>query len=63
MQQEVWKTEPSLGELFNDLSRETKQLVRQEVELVMAPQRFRADAGGVGHLAADQPAAAQPQDR
>jgi hypothetical protein len=39
-----------------------RPLFGQKIELVVALERLGADAGGVGHLTADQPAAAQPQD-
>ena len=48
MQQETWRSEPSLGELFGDLARETKQLVRAEVELAKVELKESATRVGKG---------------
>jgi hypothetical protein len=48
MEPEVWKAEPTLGELFNDLSRETKQLVRQEIQLARLELKDSATRMGRG---------------
>ena len=48
MQQETWKSEPSLGDLFSDLARETKQLVRAEVQLAKIELKDSATRVGKG---------------
>jgi drug/metabolite transporter (DMT)-like permease len=48
MQQQGWKPEPSIGELFGDLTRETKHLVRQEVELAKVELKESAIRMGKG---------------
>ncbi|MEX2283901.1 MAG: phage holin family protein [Gemmatimonadota bacterium] len=48
MQQQAWKPETSLGELFGDLTRETKHLVRQEVELAKVELKESAVRMGKG---------------
>ena len=48
MQQQSWRNEPSLGELFGDLTRETKQLVRQEVQLAKIELKESAKQVGRG---------------
>ena len=48
MQQETWRSEPSLGELFGDLARETSQLVRAEVQLAKVELKESATQVGKG---------------
>ena len=48
MQQPAWKQETSLGELFGELTRETKQLVRQEVQLAKIELKESATRMGKG---------------
>jgi hypothetical protein len=48
MQQETWRSEPSLGELFGDLARETQQLVRAEVRLAKVELKESASRLGKG---------------
>ena len=48
MQQQTWRSEPSLGELFGDLARETKQLVRSEVQLAKVELKDSATRVGKG---------------
>jgi uncharacterized membrane protein YqjE len=45
---EVWKSEPSLGELFSDLTRETKQLVTNEIQLAKLELKENATRMGKG---------------
>ena len=45
---QTWSPEPSLGELFGDLARETKQLVKQEVELAKLELKENATRAGKG---------------
>lgn len=48
MQQQAWKQEQSLGELFGELTRETKQLVKQEVQLAKVELKDSATRMGKG---------------
>lgn len=47
-EQRFGQPEPSLGELFNDLTRETKMLLRQEVQLAKIELRHTAKHAGRG---------------
>lgn len=44
----TWSSEPSLGELFSDLTRETKQLVRKEIQLAKLELKENATRMGKG---------------
>ena len=46
--QEIWKSEPSLGELFHDLTKESRLLLRQEVQLAKAELKQSATRMGRG---------------
>ncbi len=48
MQQQPWKQETTLGELFGDLARETRQLVHQEVQLAKVELKESAARMGKG---------------
>jgi Putative Actinobacterial Holin-X, holin superfamily III len=45
---QTWSPEPSLGELFSDLTRETKLLVRKEVQLAKLELKENAMRMGKG---------------
>lgn len=47
-EQRFGQTEPSLGDLFNDLARETKILLKQEVQLAKIELRHTAKHAGKG---------------
>ena len=46
--QETWKSEPTLGELFHDLTKESRLLLRQEVQLAKAELKESATRMGRG---------------
>jgi hypothetical protein len=48
MQQQAWQHEPSLGDLFGELTRETRQLVQQEVKLAKIELKESATRMGKG---------------
>ena len=54
IQQQLQRTEQSLGDLFSDLANETSTLVREEISLAQAEMTHKAVKAGkdIGYLAA-----------
>ena len=48
MQQQTWKSEPSIGSLFGDLARESNLLLKQEIQLAKVELKDSAAHVGKG---------------